>query len=325
MCSISLTWNPPEAAGKGAPQPSKPEECDDGERELEDGDEFHPLPFCQTSPFFELVGPFGLAEYLRTTFRVSEAGFLFQYRVTELLPLGMASPPPVSSPIPSEAAPQYIAADPITKSYDLGDLNGIKVKAVILSHRVHCVGYVVTEPDAPGALDMAAAKALGIPKGPLLGKLKNGETVSFTLPEGKEVTVKPSQVVGPTVRGRTCLILGDTCDSKDVLPIAKGASWVVHEATFDEAHSHLAVPRGHSTPKMAGEFAEALQAQCLILTHFSARFPPASKDPAPMAQIAREAKAVFSGSVELAEDFKTFDFSRKRSEGSGPKEGKSAP
>jgi ribonuclease Z len=79
---------------------------------------------------------------------------------------------------------------------------------------------------------MDAVERLSIPKGPMLAMLKAGSAV--TLPDGS--VVQPSEVVEPPRPGRTLLHLGDTCDSRNTMLIAKGADWVVHEATFDDAH-----------------------------------------------------------------------------------------
>ena len=45
-----------------------------------------------------------------------------------------------------------------------------------------------------------------------------------------------------------------------------------HEATFSEGMEQKAMVAQHSTARMAGEFAQQLQAQTLVLTHFSARY-----------------------------------------------------
>lgn len=47
------------------------------------------------------------------------------------------------------------------------------------------VCYAVHTPIIPGKFDMAAATKLGVPKGPLCGKLVKGETIE--LPNGKKV------------------------------------------------------------------------------------------------------------------------------------------
>jgi ribonuclease Z len=68
------------------------------------------------------------------------------------------------------------------------------------------------------------------------------------------------------------VVLGDTCDSSQIVGSGQGADVVVHECTLPDEMVHVASARGHSSPSMAGAFARALSARRLILTHFSARF-----------------------------------------------------
>ena len=49
---------------------------------------------------------------------------------------------------------------------------------------------------------------------------------------------------------------------------------MVHEATFDDRSAQMAIPRGHSTARMAGAFAAQCQAKSLLLTHFRHLHPP---------------------------------------------------
>lgn len=55
------------------------------------------------------------------------------------------------------------------------------------------MSYICQCKPRPGALSMEKCLELGVPKGPLLGKLKNGETL--TLENG--VTVRPENVLEP--------------------------------------------------------------------------------------------------------------------------------
>ena len=54
----------------------------------------------------------------------------------------------------------------------------------------------------------------------------------------------------------------------------KGCTAVVHETTFDETREEEAVAKGHSTTKMAALFADEIDAEVLIMNHFSARYTP---------------------------------------------------
>ena len=82
-----------------------------------------------------------------------------------------------------------------------------------------------------------------------------------------------------------------------------------------------ALPKGHSTARMAGAFAARLQAQRLLLTHFrcmlssyfsqlsfvqlfpspSARYMPRSKDEASMNLMEQQVEFVFGGCYGLAQ------------------------
>ncbi|NES85939.1 MAG: MBL fold metallo-hydrolase, partial [Moorea sp. SIO2B7] len=54
-----------------------------------------------------------------------------------------------------------------------------------LKHRVPAFGYRIVEKDRPGSFNLEKATALGIPPGPIYGKLKRGETI--TLPGGRTI------------------------------------------------------------------------------------------------------------------------------------------
>lgn len=85
--------------------------------------------------------------------------------------------------------------------------------------------------------------------------------------------------------GRKIVVLGDTCNSDLISPLAKDADILIHESTnawIPEIDSgKYAVPNllerdafmhGHSTPQMAGRFAKKINAKKLLLTHFSPRY-----------------------------------------------------
>lgn len=144
-----------------------------------------------------------------------------------------------------------------------------RLDAAPLVHRVQSIGYVLTEAPRPGALDAGRAAAFGV-RGKDLGRLKAGEDVPGRHPgDGSPCVVRALDCVGAPTPGRRLLLLGDTCDSAGVLPLGRGFSAIVHESTFDDASAALALPRGHSTARMAGAFAAAAGAELLVLTHFS--------------------------------------------------------
>lgn len=67
------------------------------------------------------------------------------------------------------------------------------------------------------------------------------------------------------------VILGDTCNAKNLQKIAQNADVLVHEATCEDEELMVALKSLHSTAGMAGEFARSIAANTLILTHFSPR------------------------------------------------------
>lgn len=146
---------------------------------------------------------------------------------------------------------------------------GARIEAFPTRHRIASVGYALVEDDRPGAFDVAAATALGVPPGPLFGRLQRGEALDLG---GRVVT--PGQVMGPPRHGRRVVLTGDTEPCAATVLAAEGADLLVHEATFLEADADRARETGHSTAREAAEVAVRAGVRMLALTHLSSRFPP---------------------------------------------------
>lgn len=174
------------------------------------------------------------------------------------------------------------------------------VTAKKLNHVVPSFGFRIEQKPLPGELFIEKALKLGVPKGPLLGKLKKGEDV--TLEDGTIVYSK--EVTGPLKKGFVVTILGDTTYCKQSVELSENADIVVHEATFDHSTADLAQDYGHSTNVDAATVAKEAGAKHLILNHLSARFLP--KD---IEKIINEAKTVFP-SVFAAKDFSVFQWKK---------------
>jgi ribonuclease Z len=142
---------------------------------------------------------------------------------------------------------------------------GFAVETRALAHRVPTFGYRVSLPDRPGALDVEAALAAGIPRGPLLAEAKEGRPV--VLPDGRRVD--GAQFVGPPRRGPSVAYALDTTPCRAAVDLGREADVLVHESTYEHARAELAHARGHSTGIEAARVALEASARTLLLTHFS--------------------------------------------------------
>ena len=148
------------------------------------------------------------------------------------------------------------------------------------------LGYAFVEHDRLGRFDVERARALGVPEGELFGKLHMGEAVEV---DGRRI--EPTDVVGPPRPGRLVVYTGDTRPSEATIEISKGASLLIHEATFGDEEADRAEQTYHSTARGAAALAAEAGVRRLYLTHISARY---SDDPSALEAEAREA---FPGAV----------------------------
>jgi ribonuclease Z len=177
---------------------------------------------------------------------------------------------------------------------DVLDRGDYRIVVFKVAHGVVANGYALVEGPRPGRFDVDAAAALGVPEGPLFGRLQHGETVEL----GDGQTVSPEQVLGPPRPGRKVVLAGDTAPSRSVLEIAREADVLVHEATFAAEEHERAVETAHSTAVGAAELARGANVRMLVLTHLSNRyFGP---------EISREARVVFPETV-VPRDFDMID------------------
>ena len=145
------------------------------------------------------------------------------------------------------------------------------------------LGYLLKEHTRRGRFDVEKARALGIPEGPLWGKLTKGEPVQ--LANGQ--TVLPSEIIGEARPGRLVAFTGDTRPCAATVEAAQGADLLIHEATFGEEERDRARDTGHSTAKEAAQVALAAKAKRLVLSHVSARYSISADE------LVREAREVF--------------------------------
>jgi ribonuclease Z len=172
--------------------------------------------------------------------------------------------------------------------------DGYSVHACHLRHRIPTFGYLFREDDRPGRFDVEAAVALGVRPGPDFGRLQRGQTL--TLADGREVL--PSDVMGPTRKGRSVAYMCDTRPSDEVVRFVQGVDLLIHEATYLHELQEQAARRGHSTVLEAAQVARDAGVGQLILTHISPKHGHNR-------EILDEARRVFPN-TEIAEDFREF-------------------
>jgi ribonuclease Z len=168
--------------------------------------------------------------------------------------------------------------------------DGAVIEAFPTDHGVPSLGYALVEEPRPGVFDVAAATALGVPAGPLFGRLQHGEAI--TLDDGTAVT--PAAVLGPARRGRRVVISGDTRPCESTLGAATDADLLIHEATFLADERDRALDTRHSTAREAATLARDAGVQLVALTHLSSRCMPR--------EIRAEAEAIFP-KVVVPRDF----------------------
>lgn len=181
--------------------------------------------------------------------------------------------------------------------------NQFTVSVKRLQHGIPSYGYRVEEKDHEGMLRADKLKEIGVPFGPLFGKLKNGETV--TLEDGRVIDGK--NYIGPSQKGRIVTILGDTVKHPNSVKLAKNADVLVHESTFYKNDSTLAKEYNHSTNIDAAKIAKEAKAKKLLLTHISARYLSAD-----VRQLEKEAREIFPNTFVM-HDLKEIDIPLNRS------------
>jgi ribonuclease Z len=168
------------------------------------------------------------------------------------------------------------------------DKKDYEVQIIGADHRgASAIGFALVEKIRLGRFNPDLARAMGIPEGPLWGRLHRGQSV--VLPDGREVDA--AMLVGQARAGRKIVISGDTRPTDALRDAAQGADVLIHEATFGDDEAQRAIETGHSTAREAATLARDANVSRLFLTHFSARY---SRDPG---ELVTQAQGVFAATV----------------------------
>ncbi|MDT2595731.1 ribonuclease Z [Enterococcus dongliensis] len=238
------------------------------------GDHIFGLPGLLSSRSFqggeepiELYGPAGLESYVRTSLQVSKTRLAYPLHFIEL----------------SEGV--------IFKDKQF------TVECMRLDHGIDSYGFRVTEANHEGMLQVEKLAELGIPAGPVYGKIKQGQTV--TLSDGRVIDGK--EFVGSSKKGRIVTIFGDTRFTDRSSQFAKDSDVIIHESTFNKNEAKLAHAYFHSTTQQAAMIAKKAQAKKLMLTHISARYLAKQAK-----ELEEEAQEIFPN-TQIAKDFDSID------------------
>ena len=176
----------------------------------------------------------------------------------------------------------------------------LTVRCTPLIHRVPAYAYRVEQKPLAGRFDIARAKELQIPPGPVYAQLKRGETV--TLEDGR--VIDGTSLCGPERPGVSLVYCTDTVFSEAAVELARGADLLIHESSFAHAEAEMAFQKQHSTSTMAAQTAAEAGVGQLVLTHLSPRY--VAGNPVTPDDLLREAQAIFPNTT-LARDFLCLD------------------
>jgi len=166
--------------------------------------------------------------------------------------------------------------------------NDYRLEAFQVDHRqTSSIGIALIEEERLGRFHPELARQMGIPEGPLWGRIHKGEPI--VLDDGRVIT--PSDLVGAPRRGRRIVITGDTRPCAGTILAAQDADLLVHEATFGDDEAERALETGHSTAREAADVARRAGVRRLVLTHISARYSSDAK------VLEREARTIFANTA----------------------------
>jgi ribonuclease Z len=188
--------------------------------------------------------------------------------------------------------------DVVAQELEPGDvvrLDGYQVRAIETNHSIRSLGYSLEEDERPGRFNREAAISLGVPPGPLFGKLQHGQTVKV-----EERIISPNQVMGPTRPGRKIIYTGDTRPCWSIEQASRNADLLIHDGSLADDMSQWALDTKHSTVGEAAKLAARASVRKLALTHISSRY---SEDTSPLLTDARK----YFSEIVIAEDLMKLD------------------
>jgi ribonuclease Z len=138
-----------------------------------------------------------------------------------------------------------------------------------VKHTTLCLGYRLEEHPRPGRFKPERAKALGVPSGPLWGRLQHGEKVIL----GNGEVISPDQVLGAARSGRIICYAVDTRPCKSLYRLCRDVDVAFLDGMFLPEHEEEAETKGHMTVDDAARVAMRADVRRAVLVHISPRYP----------------------------------------------------
>jgi ribonuclease Z len=184
-----------------------------------------------------------------------------------------------------------------TKSEIIYDDESIRIKTIVLSHRIPCTGFIFSEKQGLRKLIKEKLSQYDIPIASYQD-LKNGKDLVLN---GK--TIPNNELTIPARPARSYAFCSDTKYDESIIPLIKNVNLLYHEATFLSDKKERARETFHSTAADAATIALKAGARRLIIGHFSARY----KNLYPLLEEAREVfpdttLAIEGDSFKIGED-----------------------
>ena len=164
---------------------------------------------------------------------------------------------------------------------DVERFNGFSVSAFRTEHNCPSLGYLYKEDDRSGSFDKEKAMRFGLKPGPDFSAIQRGEEVRG---------ISPEMIIGEKRPGLSLAYPGDTLICDSVSEAIRGVDVLIHEGTYLEKDSELAVAHFHSTIKDVAKMAKEAGVRQLMIVHVSHRYGEESGP-------SIEASTYFEGSI----------------------------
>jgi ribonuclease Z len=176
-----------------------------------------------------------------------------------------------------------IVASPVSKPGLVAETSAGPLTAQPLWHSLPAYGYRLDEPTARRMVpELLAGHGIA---GPAVGELQRAGRLG-------DVRLADVSVERP---GQSFAFIMDTGLCDGVYALAEGVDLLVIESTFLNQDAAMAEMVGHLTAAQAASVARESGVRTLVLTHFSQRYPDATR-------YLDEARAEFGGEIVVAED-----------------------